>query len=112
MSKYPIIDSNFVKYKNKNLFSKCFIRLWIYDKFVLRENKKVNIINLHLQSGCYKTQSKIRHKQIDEIYNYIETNLNEDENIIITGDFAADLKLWKYIIRNLMGLKTHFWIQC
>ena len=108
MSKYPIIDSNFIKYKTRMSFPNVLSDCGFMHVTVLKENKKVNIINLHLQSGCYKTQSKIRHKQIDEIYNYIETNLNEDENIIINGDFNADLKLWKYVNKKFIGFKDPF----
>ena len=107
MSKYPIVDSDFIKYRTKVCFPNVLSNCGFLSVTVLNDNKRITIINLHLQSGVSKIQENIRYKQIDEIYEYINQQL-PSENVIVTGDFNADLRLWKYISKKFEGFKDPF----
>ena len=97
LSKYPMTDTNFIEYNTfihfPNVLSNCG---FIHTKVKVK-NQIVNLFNVHLQSGHLKRQDDVRFKQIDEIYEYVVNNVSQKENVIITGDFNANQKLWKYI---------------
>jgi endonuclease/exonuclease/phosphatase family metal-dependent hydrolase len=103
MSKYPIMDTEFVHYKTDiyfpNVLSNCgFIVVKLNYKDI-----QLTVIDIHLQSGISENQNSIRYKQMDEIYDYLNKNSLYNTNTIITGDFNADLKLWKYIQKKFQG---------
>lgn len=97
LSKYGLIDANFIEYKTSislpNSLSTCGFVHVVYK----HNDTLVNLINVHLQSGPFNWQQDVRYKQLLEIKQYIDDNINLDGLIIITGDFNANCKLWSHI---------------
>ena len=108
LSKYPIIESNFIEYKTSIFFPNVLSNCGFQHIKIKNNNKVINLINLHLQSGFSEKQNNIRYNQINEIYDYLEKRNIKKENIIITGDFNANLKLWKYINKKFESFKDPF----
>jgi exonuclease III len=100
LSKYDLLDCNFIEYKSSigfpNSLSTCG---FVHVNFKLSDEISVNLINVHLQSGPYNWQQNIRYKQLFEIKRYIDENISLDTMIIITGDFNANCKLWSKIYK-------------
>jgi len=107
MSKYPIVETDFIKYKTKIYFPNVLSNCGFLSVTVLKNNVRITLINLHLQSGVGKAQERVRFNQINEIHTYVLNEL-KNENVIITGDFNADLKLWKYVSEKFKEFKDPF----
>jgi endonuclease/exonuclease/phosphatase family metal-dependent hydrolase len=90
LSKYPIYDKSFIRFTKYNrcsfdyLSEKGFLVTWININ-----NRKVCIINTHLQSAKYDRFDNIVLLQIKELFDFIK---NIKEPYIIGGDFNIDIE--------------------
>ena len=100
LSKYDLLDTNFIEYKTKISFPNVLSNCGFIHVLFKHNNVLVNLINVHLQSGPYSWQQDVRNKQLLEIKSYIDNYININKSLlVITGDFNANCKLWHNIYK-------------
>lgn len=99
LSKYPVVYSEFQPFNVNPYYLK-----WAYKGFlyamIKKDNKILHLFNIHLHSedggGSSEECMLIRRKQIQQIQDFIDENIEDKENIIITGDFNIDIYTEEY----------------
>ena len=100
LSKYDLLNTNFIEYKTNISFPNVLSNCGFIHVLFKNNNTLINIINVHLQSGPHSWQQDVRNKQLLEIKKYIDENINIKKSLlIITGDFNANCELWSNIYK-------------
>jgi endonuclease/exonuclease/phosphatase family metal-dependent hydrolase len=90
LSKYPILDSTFIAFKDINLYSfDSFAEKGFLSVLVKIGNRDVHIITTHLQSSTYEEYDPVCFLQYQQILEYIRTLMNP---FILAGDFNVDIE--------------------
>lgn len=92
LSKYPILESEFHKYKHYNKYTlDCLSQKGFLSVLLQLDNgEKIRIINTHLQSSDYEKYDKYALLQLEQLLEYTRTL---KEKYIIGGDFNMDSSL-------------------
>lgn len=92
LSKYPILESEFHKYKNYNVRSlDCLSEKGFLSILLQLDNgDNIRVINTHLQSSDYEKYDRYALLQLQELLDYTRTL---KEKYIIGGDFNMDSSL-------------------
>jgi endonuclease/exonuclease/phosphatase family metal-dependent hydrolase len=89
LSKYPILEYEFVPFVNYNMKTlDCLSEKGFLSAVIDMDGKKMNIINTHLQSCDYERYDPHAFMQFQEILDYV----SKLDNYIIGGDFNIDVK--------------------
>ena len=101
LSKYNILKKKFIKFNCNSYFPNKFVDSGYQHIKIIYNEKIVNILNVHLQSGKFNYQHQVRINQINEISNYIKKNIKNNEIVILNGDFNANKELWLKLYKLL-----------
>jgi endonuclease/exonuclease/phosphatase family metal-dependent hydrolase len=99
LSQYPVLELEFHKYKNYNRWSlDCLSEKGFLSVLLdLGKDKKIRVINTHLQSSDYEKFDKKAILQLQELLEYCRS-LSED--YIVGGDFNIDINVSKPLIKD------------
>lgn len=99
LSQYPVLEVEFHKYKNYNKWSlDCLSEKGFLSVLLdLGNDKKIRVINTHLQSSDYEKFDKQAILQLQELLEYCR-GLSED--YIVGGDFNIDINVSNKLIES------------
>ena len=97
MSKYPLEDIIFYPFKNSNCFSTDYLcEKGLLSGVIKFNNKKIRIINTHLQASYTKYYDSYTIKQCNELFKFIYKI--KEPYYVLGGDFNID---YKDLLNNL-----------
>lgn len=109
LSKFPIENIHFYQYKNYNPFSfELFSEKGYLSASIKIKNKKIRIINTHLQSSDFERYDKNAMLQLNELFQYINHLSLQKINFIVGGDFNIDIKDF-FNLSNISNIKQVFY---
>lgn len=95
LSQYPIITSEFHRYKHYNACSlDCLSEKGFLSVLLQLDNgEKIRVINTHLQSSDYEKYDKHALLQLQQLLDYTRTLYTNNQKYIIGGDFNIDCSI-------------------
>jgi endonuclease/exonuclease/phosphatase family metal-dependent hydrolase len=97
LSKYPILESDCIKYQDGYGFDMMAEKGILYAKIAinLSNNLKdktvlINVFNTHVQSGDLYEETFVRWKQLKQLINYVHNKVSNKETILVGGDLNLD----------------------
>jgi endonuclease/exonuclease/phosphatase family metal-dependent hydrolase len=103
LSKFPIIDVQFYLYKQSNpLTFDIFSEKGILSAQIEINNRKIYVMNTHLQSCDFYRYDRYAILQLEELKQYITHLRLRDEKYIVGGDFNIDIQDFTRMIKNEM----------
>lgn len=100
LSKFPIIESEFIQFVNYNKMTFDALSEKGFLSVVLDiDGRHVRVINTHLQSCDFERFDPSALQQLEQLFRYVKINVNE-KYFIIGGDFNIDIEdLFQYYER-------------
>lgn len=100
LSKFPILETEFIQFLNFNKMTFDALSEKGFLSVVLDiDGKHVRVINTHLQSCDFERFDPVALQQLDQLLRYVKINVNE-KYFIIGGDFNIDIQdLFEYYER-------------
>ena len=101
LSKFPIIDVQFYLYKQSNpLTFDVFSEKGILTAQIEINNKKIYVMNTHLQSSDFYRYDRYAVLQLEELKQYLTHLRLRDEKYIVGGDFNIDIQDFTRMTKN------------
>lgn len=95
LSKFPILETEFIQYKNYNpLTFEYFSEKGFLSVLIRLRGKHIRIINTHLQSADFDRYDYNAFLQMEELFDYLKT-IDSSTPYIIGGDFNIDIQDFK-----------------
>mmetsp|Transcript_11484 Transcript_11484/g.14976 ORF Transcript_11484/g.14976 Transcript_11484/m.14976 type:complete len:326 (+) Transcript_11484:118-1095(+) len=96
LTKFPIVETGTLYYKNGCSSDKLAAKGVLYAKLNIDEGKNLHVFTTHTQASYhYKATEqdvRIRKKQLTELVNFIQEKIEKapDDPVVVTGDFNMD----------------------